>query len=64
MRLNKMLLASGAAAALAMSATAASADPNGWYGAVDAGFHTMEDGINAESSTTGANRRGRTGTGK
>ncbi|MFY8141599.1 MAG: OmpA family protein [Caulobacter sp.] len=50
-----MLLASGAAAALAMSATAASADPNGWYGAVDAGFHTMEDGINAESSTTGAN---------
>ncbi|MCZ8088119.1 MAG: cell envelope biogenesis protein OmpA, partial [Brevundimonas sp.] len=55
MRLNKMLLASGAAAALAMSATAASADPNGWYGAVDAGFHTMEDGINAESSTTGAN---------
>jgi len=38
-----------------MSATAASADPNGWYGAVDAGFHTMEDGINAESSTTGAN---------
>lgn len=55
MRLNKMLLASGAAAALAMTATAASADPNGWYGAVDAGFHTMEDGINAESSTTGAN---------
>ncbi|MFC0634685.1 OmpA family protein, partial [Brevundimonas balnearis] len=37
------------------TATAASADPNGWYGAVDAGFHTMEDGINAESSTTGAN---------
>lgn len=55
MRLNKMLLASGAAAALAMTATAASADPNGWYGAVDAGFHTMEDGINAQSSTTGAN---------
>jgi outer membrane protein OmpA-like peptidoglycan-associated protein len=50
-----MLLASGAAAALAMTATAASADPNGWYGAVDAGFHSMEDGINAESSTTGAN---------
>ena len=55
MRFNKMLLASGAAAALAMTATAASADPTGWYGAVDAGFHSMEDGINAESSTTGAN---------
>ncbi|MFN3352538.1 MAG: outer membrane protein, partial [Brevundimonas sp.] len=55
MRLKNMLLASGTAAAMALTATAASADPNGWYGAVDAGFHTMEDGINAESSTTGAN---------
>jgi hypothetical protein len=51
----KVKLLAGVAALGLMSATAASADPNGWYGAVDAGFHTMEDGINAESSTTGAN---------
>ena len=51
----KVKLLAGVAALGLMTATAASADPNGWYGAVDAGFHTMEDGINAESSTTGAN---------
>ena len=47
------LLASVAAAGL-FSAGAASADPNGWYGAIDAGYHMIDD-INAESSTTGAN---------
>jgi OOP family OmpA-OmpF porin len=51
----KVNLLAGVAVLGLMTATAASADPNGWYGAVDAGFHTMEDGINAESSTTGAN---------
>ena len=49
------LLVGGAAAAFAMSAGAASAEPDGWYGAVDAGYHIMEDGINAESSTNGSN---------
>ena len=55
MRVKSLILASSAAAALALSAGAASAEPNGWYGAVDAGYHTMTDGINAESVTTGNN---------
>ena len=48
------LLASVAVAGLAI-AGAASAEPNGWYGAVDAGYHTMSDPINAESQLTGNN---------
>ena len=55
MRIKSVFLASSAAAAIALSAGAASAEPDGWYGAVDAGFHTMEDGINAESQATGNN---------
>ena len=47
------LLASVAAVSL-VSAGAASAEPNGWYGAIDAGYHIIDD-INAESSTTGSN---------
>ncbi|WP_292052300.1 outer membrane protein, partial [Brevundimonas sp. UBA5866] len=47
------LLASVAAAGL-FAAGAASAEPNGWYGAIDAGYHIIDD-INAESSTTGHN---------
>ena len=47
------LLASVAVAGL-FAAGAASAEPNGWYGAIDAGYHMIDD-INAESSTTGAN---------
>ncbi|NBB65726.1 outer membrane beta-barrel protein, partial [Pseudomonas sp. ODNR1LW] len=47
------LLASVAVAGL-FAAGAASAEPNGWYGAVDAGYHIIDD-INAESSTTGVN---------
>ncbi|WP_333612597.1 outer membrane protein, partial [Brevundimonas bullata] len=54
MRVKSLILASSAAAALALSAGAASAEPDGWYGAVDAGYHIIDD-INAESSTTGAN---------
>jgi len=52
--MKTIVLASSAAAALALSAGAASADPNGWYGAIDAVYHIIDD-INAESSTTGAN---------
>ena len=54
MRMKTLVLASSAATALALSAGAASADPNGWYGAIDAGYHTIDD-INAESSTTASN---------
>lgn len=46
------LLASVAAVGL-LAAGAASAEPNGWYGAIDAGFKFDHD-IKAESSTTGA----------
>ncbi|MGV9007347.1 MAG: outer membrane protein, partial [Brevundimonas sp.] len=42
MRLKTFILASGAAAALALSAGAASAEPNGWYGAIDAGWHKAD----------------------
>jgi OOP family OmpA-OmpF porin len=48
------LLASVAVAGL-FAAGAASAEPDGWYGAIDAGYHQMEDGINAESQVTGNN---------
>ena len=51
----KLKLLAGVALAGIFAAGAASAEPDGWYGAVDAGFHTMEDGINAESQTTGNN---------
>ncbi len=47
------LLASVAVAGL-FAAGAASAEPDGWYGAVDAGYHIIDD-INTESSTTGVN---------
>nr|MBB5291386.1 opacity protein-like surface antigen [Brevundimonas basaltis] len=42
MRVKTIILASCAAGALALSAGAASADPNGWYGAIDAGYHMPE----------------------
>ena len=42
MRVKTLILASSAAGALALSAGAASADPNGWYGAIDAGYHMPE----------------------
>ena len=48
------LLATVAMAGL-VAAGAAAAEPNGWYGAIDAGYHHMQDGINAESVTTGNN---------
>ncbi|RZJ44924.1 MAG: cell envelope biogenesis protein OmpA, partial [Brevundimonas sp.] len=52
MRVKTFILASSAAGALALSAGVAAAEPNGWYGAVDAGYHTI-DGIEARSQNTG-----------
>ncbi|MBL0948250.1 MAG: cell envelope biogenesis protein OmpA, partial [Brevundimonas sp.] len=43
MRVKSFILASSAAAALALGAGAASAEPNGWYGAIDAGWHKVND---------------------
>lgn len=54
MRMKTLYMATGAFAALALSAGAASADPNGWYGAIDLGYHTMNDvrvGANAGTAT-------------
>jgi OmpA-OmpF porin, OOP family len=48
MRVKGMILASSAAAALAMAAGTASADPLGWYGAVDAGW-TKANNVSAVS---------------
>ncbi|WP_291836844.1 outer membrane beta-barrel protein, partial [Brevundimonas sp.] len=43
MRVKTFILASSAAGALALSAGVAAAEPNGWYGAIDAGYHTIDD---------------------
>src|SRR5690606_32764141 len=45
----KLKLLAGVAAAGLFAATSASAEPDGWYGAIDLGGHWMEDGINAQS---------------
>ncbi|MBG7613843.1 porin family protein, partial [Brevundimonas sp. BAL450] len=45
----KLKLLAGVAAAGLFAATSASAEPDGWYGAIDLGGHWMEDGINARS---------------
>ncbi|MDZ4113924.1 MAG: outer membrane beta-barrel protein, partial [Brevundimonas sp.] len=42
MSMKVKLLASVAAAGI-FAAGAASAEPNGWYGAIDAGWHTVND---------------------
>ena len=42
MRFRNLLMASGAAI-VAFAATGASAEPDGWYGAVDAGMHWADD---------------------
>ncbi|MFN3559952.1 MAG: outer membrane beta-barrel protein, partial [Brevundimonas sp.] len=52
MRVKTFILASSAAGALALSAGVAAAEPNGWYGAIDAGYHTIGD-IETVSQTTG-----------
>ena len=51
----KLKLLAGVAVAGLFAAGAASAEPDGWYGAIDAGYHIMDGGINAESQTTGNN---------
>ncbi|WP_395650491.1 outer membrane beta-barrel protein [Brevundimonas sp.] len=48
------LLASVAVAGL-FAAGAAAAEPDGWYGAVDAGYHHMDRDMVMESATTGNN---------
>jgi len=49
MRVKTFILAS---TALALSAGVAAAEPNGWYGAIDVGYHTMDD-VEFTSTTTG-----------
>ncbi|MBU2209590.1 MAG: outer membrane beta-barrel protein, partial [Alphaproteobacteria bacterium] len=41
MRVKTLILATSAVGALALSAGVANAEPNGWYGAIDAGYHTI-----------------------
>ncbi|HEY0102806.1 MAG TPA: cell envelope biogenesis protein OmpA, partial [Brevundimonas sp.] len=53
MRVKTFIMATSAAGALALSAGAAAAEPNGWYGAIDAGYHTLGD-VETRSQTTGA----------
>ncbi|QTN20280.1 hypothetical protein HZ989_04210 [Brevundimonas sp. AJA228-03] len=50
----KLKLLAGVAAMGLLAAGSASAEPDGWYGAVDAGYQFIDD-INAESSVTGQN---------
>ena len=66
MRVKSLILASTAAGALALSAGAAAAEPNGWYGAVDAGWHSSDvetsraalDSIEVDDSWAGFARLG------
>ena len=53
MRVKTFILATSAAGALALSAGTASAEPNGWYGAIDAGYNFWSDDVEAISTTTG-----------
>ncbi|MBJ7448618.1 MAG: cell envelope biogenesis protein OmpA, partial [Brevundimonas sp.] len=52
MRVKTFILATSAAGALALSAGTASAEPNGWYGAIDAGYNFWSDDVEAISTTT------------
>ncbi|MDP1777435.1 MAG: outer membrane beta-barrel protein, partial [Brevundimonas sp.] len=52
MRVKTFILATSAVGALALSAGVANAEPNGWYGAIDAGYHTIGE-IETRSQTTG-----------
>jgi opacity protein-like surface antigen len=52
MRVKTFILATSAFGALALSAGVANAEPNGWYGAIDAGYHTIDD-LELVSQTTG-----------
>ncbi|MGQ3041310.1 MAG: cell envelope biogenesis protein OmpA, partial [Brevundimonas sp.] len=52
MRMKSLILATTAAGAVALSAGIANAEPNGWYGAIDAGYHKIGE-IETISTTTG-----------
>ena len=49
----KVKLLAGVAMAGLLAAGAAAAEPNGWYGAIDAGYHTLGD-VETISQTTSA----------
>ncbi|MDO9076572.1 MAG: cell envelope biogenesis protein OmpA, partial [Brevundimonas sp.] len=55
MRVKTFILATSAVGALALSAGVANAEPNGWYGAIDAGYHTI-DAIETITQGTGPQR--------
>ena len=48
----KVKLLAGVAIAGLLSAGAAAAEPNGWYGAIDAGYHSLGE-VETRSQTTG-----------
>ncbi|HEY0601003.1 MAG TPA: cell envelope biogenesis protein OmpA, partial [Brevundimonas sp.] len=48
----KVKLLAGVAMAGLFAAGAAAAEPNGWYGAIDVGYHTIDD-LELVSQTTG-----------
>ena len=48
----KVKLLAGVAMAGLFTAGVANAEPNGWYGAIDAGYHTIDD-LELVSQTTG-----------
>ena len=47
----KLKLLAGVALASLFTAGTASAEPNGWYGAIDAGYHTLADDLELASQT-------------
>lgn len=49
----KLKLLAGVALASLFTAGTASAEPNGWYGAIDAGYNFWSDDVEAISTTTG-----------
>jgi outer membrane protein OmpA-like peptidoglycan-associated protein len=49
----KLKLLAGVALASLFTAGTASAEPNGWYGAIDAGYHTISDDLELVSQTNG-----------
>ena len=51
MRVKTIILASSAAGALALTAGAANAEPNGWYGAIDAGYNFWGEEVEAVSDS-------------
>ncbi len=50
MRVKTFIMATSAASVLALTAGTASAEPNGWYGAIDAGYNFWSDDVEAIST--------------